>query len=40
MKPASCFATSLGKRTQMVEVDGGSSLILVEILESADLGLE
>ena len=38
MKPTSCFAASLGKRTQMATVDGGSNLILVEILGPVELG--
>lgn len=38
MKPASCFAASLGKRTQMAKVGGGSNLTLVEILGPAELG--
>lgn len=38
MKPASCFAASLGKRTQMVKVVDGSILTLTEILGPAELG--
>ena len=38
MKPASCFAANLGKRTQMAKVGGGSNLTLLEILGPAELG--
>lgn len=38
MKPASCFATSLGRSTQVGTVDGGSDRSTGEILGPAELG--
>ena len=38
MKPASCFATGLGRRTQVGTIDGGSDRSTGEIPGPAELG--